>query len=143
MALLSRLRRSWRGCPSWHFCRVILCWSGLFLRRRRWSLHWRLRVRRLWLLSRLCNDWRLPGKNILKQAQEVDNVRALCYRPIAQIRMVHSAIDTDMLSRTYGHTLSWYHKHHNAFRVCRIGMRYPYCHRKPIDCAAKVDRESA
>lgn len=77
----------------------------------------------MWLLSRLCNNRRLSGKDILKQAQEVDNVRALCYRPIAQIGMIDSAIDADVLSRTYGHSVSWYHKHHDAFRVCRIGMR--------------------
>jgi hypothetical protein len=74
-------------------------------------------------LGRPQNDWRLPSKDILKKAQEVDDVRALIHSPIAQIGMVDSAIDADVLARTYGHTLSWYHKHHDTFGVCRIGMR--------------------
>jgi hypothetical protein len=75
------------------------------------------------LLGRFRNDGRLPSKDILKKAQEVDDIRAVIHRPIAQIGMVDPAIHADVLARTYGHTFSRYHKHHDTFGVCRIGMR--------------------
>lgn len=94
-------------------------------------------------LGRLCDHRRLPSKDILKKAQEVEDVWPLIHRPIAQIRVIDSSIDADVLSRTYGHTLSRYHKYHDTFGICRIGMRQPYRHRKSVDCAAKVDGKSA
>ena len=94
-------------------------------------------------LGRLCNHRRLPSNDILKKAQEVEDVWALIHRPIAQIRVVDSSIDADVLSRTYGHTLSRYHEHHDTFRICRISMRQPYRHRKSVDCAAEIDRKGA
>ena len=94
-------------------------------------------------LDRLRYYRRLPSKDILKEAQEVDNVRTLIYSPIAQVGVVDSSINTNVLARPYGHTFSRYHKDHDALRVCRIGMWKPYCHRESIDCAAKVDGERA
>jgi hypothetical protein len=75
------------------------------------------------LLGRFCNDGRLPSKDILEKAQEVDDIRALIHRPITQIWVVDSAIHADVLARTYGHTFSRYHEHHDTFGVCRVGLR--------------------
>jgi hypothetical protein len=75
------------------------------------------------LLGRFRNDGWLPSKDILKKAQEVDDIRTLIHRPIAQIWVVDSAIDADVLTRTYSHSLSRYNKDHDTFGVCRIGMR--------------------
>jgi len=123
VTLLTRLRRPGWWVPGRHLDRLRLDRSRLFFRRRRWPLHLRLRLARLCLLEWPCNDRRFSSENILEKTQEVDDIRALIDRPVAQIGVVDSSVNTDVLARSDGHSLACYHKHHDTLRICRIGMR--------------------
>ena len=55
--------------------------------------------------------------------------------------VIHSAITTDMLTRSDGHVCCWSDVDYRGF--VGIGLWYPYFYRKSIGYASKVDRKDA
>lgn len=120
----SLLRRKLRRCL---FCSGSLLWSQLPL---------------ILLLLRSAQDRRLFTEDLLQVFQELGDVGPIPHAyPISKIRMVHFAVDADMLSRLYDHVLPWGDIDHGG--LVGIGVRNPYSYRKVICGPAKGSRKCA